>query len=337
MIQIVEIAVSLIPVLAFLAALLVLDSFKLVPTRSVLLAIGFGVLAAAVAFVINGWLLGSAGVSANTLRRYVAPVVEELLKCLYLIYLIRSHRVGFLVDTAIYGFAIGTGFALVENIYYLRALGDASLFVWIVRGFGTAILHGSTMAIFGMLSKNLTERHDSAAVYYFLPGLGIAIVIHGVFNHVPLNPLAMAAILIVVMPMLVILVFAKSEAATRRWLGVGFDTDLELLELIMSGEIRESGIGRYLNSLKTRFPGTVLADMLCLLQIHAELSIRAKTQLIAREAGVKLQVDEADRANLKELKFLERSVGKTGWLAISPILHRSRRDLWQLYMLGKST
>lgn len=336
MIEIVEIAVSLIPVLAFLAALLVLDSFKLVTTRSVLAAIGFGVVAAVAAFVANAWLLQGAGLSANTLRRYAAPVIEEVLKCIYLLHLIRSHRVGFLVDSAIYGFAVGTGFALVENIYYLSALEGAGLLVWIIRGFGTAILHGSTMAIFGILSKSLTDRHDSNAILYFLPGLGVAVIVHGIFNHVPLNPLALAAILVIVMPMLVVFVFERSETATRRWLGVGFDTDVQLLELILSGEIRQDRIGQYLYSLKARFPGTVVADMLCLLQIHAELSVRAKGMLIAREAGIKLDVDEKVTANLKELRFLEESVGKTGWLAISPILCRSRRDLWQLYMLGKS-
>ena len=42
------------------------------------------------------------------------------LKALIVVVLIRTHRIGFLVDAAILGFAVGTGFALVENLYYLR-------------------------------------------------------------------------------------------------------------------------------------------------------------------------------------------------------------------------
>lgn len=56
--------------------------------------------------------------------RYGAPVVEEVLKSIYLVYLIKSKRIGFMVDSAIFGFAIGAGFAFVENIYYLQSVSD---------------------------------------------------------------------------------------------------------------------------------------------------------------------------------------------------------------------
>ena len=49
------------------------------------------------------------------------------------------------------GYAVGAGFATVENLYYLGTLTDAHMAVWIVRGFGTAILHGGVQAIFAAL------------------------------------------------------------------------------------------------------------------------------------------------------------------------------------------
>lgn len=91
------------------------------------------------------------------LGRLVAPVIEELLKGALIIVLIRGGRVGFLVDATIQGFAIGAGFALVENLYYLGALPDSSLGLWLIRGFGTAIMHGGTTAIFAIFSKGLTQ------------------------------------------------------------------------------------------------------------------------------------------------------------------------------------
>jgi RsiW-degrading membrane proteinase PrsW (M82 family) len=330
-----RIAISLLPVTAFLAALILMDSFKLAPKRSVFIAMGVGAAAAAGSYGVNALLLDQAGLDARVLQRYAAPLVEELLKCLYVAHLIRSSRIGFLVDGAIYGFAVGTGFALVENLYYLRALEGPSLFLWIVRGFGTAVLHGSATAVFGILSKGLSDRHGTRSPAVFLPGLGVAVFVHSFFNHFPLHPLAMTAVLLIAMPILVAVVFQRSEAATRDWLGVGFDTDVELLELITGGEMRGSRMGAYLRALKTRFPGPVVGDMLCLLQVHLELSIRAKGILMAREAGLKLDPDDGVRANLEEMKFLERSVGRTGLLAVTPFLQRSSRDLWQLYMLGR--
>ena len=90
--------------------------------------------------------------------------------------LITTARVGFLVDAAVLGFAVGTGFALFENLTYLRSLTDATVVVWVVRGLGTAMLQGATTAIFAMLSKThadqLRDRSASHLALAFLPGLG---------------------------------------------------------------------------------------------------------------------------------------------------------------------
>lgn len=327
------IAVSLLPVVLFLLLLILLDSYKLVSPRSVGAAIAAGGAAAIGCLVLNRWLMGEIPAPAYT--RYVAPVIEETAKAAYVVFLIRGKRVGFLVDAAIYGFAVGTGFALVENADFLRALGPASIFLWIVRGFGTAIIHGSTTSIFAILSKMLADRHGALALHLGAPGLGAAAAIHSAYNHLILPPLAATGLLLAVLPLLVIAVFERSERATRHWLGVGFDTDAELLEQILTGEVRETRVGAYLESLKSRFPGTVVADMLCLLRVRLELSMRAKGILLARKAGLKVPIDEQVRASLEELKFLERSVGKTGRLAILPFVNQSARDLWELTMLGR--
>ena len=73
--------------------------------------------------------------------------------------------------------------------------------------------------------------------------------------------------------------------------------------------------------------------MMCLLRVHLELSIRAKGILMAREAGLPIEVAEDARANLRELRYLERSIGPTGRLALQPMLQTSSRHLWQIYML----
>ena len=100
----------------------------------------------------------------------------------------RTHRIGFLVDAAILGFAVGAGFAMVENLDYLQALSDASLAVWIVRGFGTALLHGGVQSIFAVMLLSLADRrgHGPGAV---LPTLLAATVLHALFNQFVLPPI----------------------------------------------------------------------------------------------------------------------------------------------------
>ena len=41
----------------------------------------------------------------------------------------------------------------------------------------------------------------------------------------------------------------------------------------------------------------------------------------------------SDREKFAELRYLESSIGRTGRLALQPLLRMSHKDLWQLYML----
>jgi 3'-phosphoadenosine 5'-phosphosulfate sulfotransferase (PAPS reductase)/FAD synthetase len=138
-----------------------------------------------------------------------------------------------------------------------------------------------------------------------------------------------------VLPLVMLLIYYRSERSLRSWLGISFDTDQELYEMLTTGDITESKAGRYLISLKDHFPGEVVADMFCMLRLHLELSIRAKGILLMRESGFESPPDRQVKETFQELEFLEKSVGKTGRLAVMPLLRWSSRDLWQLYMLGK--
>lgn len=332
----INVSCALIPVLVFLVALIFMDSFKLVHLRSVLVALLAGCVAAVACSHVNQALMESWAILTPGFSRYIAPVTEELFKALYAAHLIRTRRVGFLVDAAINGFAVGAGFAVVENTDYLLSLGPASPFLWIVRGFGTAIMHGSTTAIFAMISKGLADRRPADGPWVFMPGWAVAIVLHSFFNlnHLILNPLLATALLLVVVPLLMIVVFERSREATRAWLGAGFDDDVEFLSTILSGDVSPTRVGSYLASLQSRFPGTVVADMLCLIRVHLELSLHGKGLLIAREAGLDVPVGDDIRASLEELRYLEKAIGPTGLLAVRPLLKNSGRDLWHLYLLG---
>jgi RsiW-degrading membrane proteinase PrsW (M82 family) len=325
--------VGFLPVLLFLGALILMDSYKLVSRRSVLQAIGAGCLAAGAALVVYRAALDGLRLDPLILKRYAAPLVEEILKAGLVVFLIRGHRVGFMVDAGIQGFAVGAGFALVENVWYAGTLGSFHPLLWVVRGLGTAIMHGSTTAMVAVIAKDLTDRHDSRALHWFLPGLLLAVAVHSFFNHLVLNPLLTTALLLLIMPLLLLAVFERSERSTARWLGSNLDSDVELLELILSERMADSRVGRYLDSLRAHFPGPVVADIFCLLRIYLELSLRAKGILLARSAGIRIPPDARVRADFEELRFLERSIGPTGKLAILPFMRTSSRDLWQLTML----
>lgn len=328
-------ALGLLPVLVFLLVLVYMDSYKLVSLRSVLAVIAAGCLSAVAAYYVNPLLIDALSMEFAVYSRYVAPLAEETLKALVMVYLFRSSRIGFLVDSAIMGFAVGTGFAVIENLYTLQSAAATHLGVWIVRGFGTAIMHGGVTAIFGILSQTLTERSMRINPVYYLPGLLAAALLHSVFNHFFVSPILSTVATLIALPPLLALVFRRSARAMHDWLELDFDADANLIGMINSREFSESRIGRFLDDLRNKFEGPVVVDMLCYLRIYTELALRAKGVLLMRENGLEVSVGERTQEKFEELRFLEKSIGKTGCLAMKPFLQMERKDLWQLNVLSK--
>lgn len=100
----------------------------------------------------------------------------------------------------------------------------------------------------------------------FLSGLAAAVVTHSFYNHFFLPPILITLCFVICLPLLIVFVYEQSEQATRKWLGVGFDTDVDLLDMITTDGISGYRVGQYLESLKKRFPSEVVADMLCYLR-----------------------------------------------------------------------
>lgn len=331
--ELLQITLSLLPVLVFLAALMFLDSYKLVKRKSVIVALAVGCGSAIASLYVNRVLIEISGMEVSLFTRYGAPVVEEILKSAWLVVLMFRRKIGFTIDAAIFGAALGAGFALVENIYYLQSVANADILIWVVRGFGTAIMHAGVTATFAVIAKGMSDAHPPLRIRWLLPGLIFSIVIHSIYNQFILPPMVATFVILVVQPLMFLIIFQYSEKSLGAWLGKGMDAELELFDLITSGEIGETKLGKYLESLKDKFPGPVVVDMLCYLRIHLELALAAKGFLMMRHSGHKTEIDPEIRAQFEEMKFLEKSIGPTGKLAIAPIIQTSDRDLWQMYML----
>jgi len=325
--------VGLLPVVVFLAVLVYFDSYKLVSLQAVIGTILVGALAAGASYLVNVEALERLQLEFVTYSRYVSPFIEETIKALVIVVLIRARRIAFLVDAAIAGFAVGTGFAVVENLYYLSMRPDSHIAVWVVRGFGTAVMHGGATAIFAIVSITLFEKKPGFTA--FLPGLAAAALLHSAYNHFLFVPVLSTLGILIALPPLAWYVFRRSERAVGDWLGADFDADARLLELIDSDDFGSSNLGQYLQSLRSHFRGEVVADMLCYLRLHLELEMLAKGVLLMRESGMEPTLDPDARAKFDELRYLERSIGRTGKRAMQPFMHLNARDLWQIHMLDR--
>jgi RsiW-degrading membrane proteinase PrsW (M82 family) len=330
-----RVALALLPVFLFLATLRVLDSYKLVSRRSVFAALTAGAVAAVLCLAFNTFIFWRFSEVQDQYARFGAPAIEELAKAAYWIFLIATARVAFMVDSAICGFAVGAGFAVVENVFYLQVLTEKGLGVWVLRGFDTAIMHGGVAALGTIISAYLSESRHWHGTRLFAPGLLTAIFLHSFFNQGLLPPAASTVAIVAGLPLIFSTVFYFGERSLRRWLVSKLDFDIDIFHKIADGEFQKSRPGVYLMSLQGRFPPEVCGDMLSLLHLTTELSIRSKSDLMLREAGLEVPDDPELENYFNELKYLEKSIGPTGMLAVRPLLSQTPRDLWEMRRLGR--
>ncbi|MDY0285984.1 MAG: PrsW family glutamic-type intramembrane protease [Bacteroidales bacterium] len=324
--------VSLLPVVLFLVFLIYIDSFKLVSVRTIVVCFFYGMLTTVVAYFINTWLCGFLGMEFTPYSRLISPVVEELLKAGLVLLLVMRRKVGFMIDAAIYGFAVGTGFAVAENIYYIMTAENTGVILWMVRGFGTALMHGGGTTLFAVLMLSAISRGYPSSRGFFW-GILPAVVLHSVYNHFLVSPVISTLFIFVSFPLLVMLMFKHSESKLQQWLEIEFDTEVQLLNKMRQGGFLATKAGAYLVSVKDRFSSEVVLDMYCFIRLYLELSIKAKRNLMLRENGFPAIIEPDTVNQLKELEALKKQIGKTGWIALSPLIRMDYRDLWKLNQL----
>ncbi len=329
-------SISILPVLIFLIGLILIDSYKLVSFRLVISSVIAGILSAIIAYLINDRLLDRFYLDFQFYTRYIAPFIEESCKALFVIYLIRAQKTGFIVDTAIFAFAVGAGFAMVENIYYLINITNPSWLLWILRGLGSAVMHGGSTTLFAIISKSIVDRFVSTHWRWFLPGWFSAVFLHSFFNHFLFAPIALTIGQILILPLVLFYAFYRSEKMMHDWLEIGFDADLFLLKELDSGHFSDTKIGNYLQEVQSHFSKKVRIDLYCYIRIYFELSVLAKGMLMMKQAGFRQKPNPSVMERFKELHFLEKNIGPSGMRVLRPLLHSGTRDLWQIHILDNS-
>jgi hypothetical protein len=263
--------------------------------------------------------------------------LEEGLKALALIWLFSRNRIGFLIDAAILGLAVGAGFSIFENIYYAYLFPDANLGVWMVRGLGTAVMHAGAGAVFAISAQTLRERDAANGFLAFVPGLLLAASLHSIFNQFTAWPVTSAAITILTLPLALLLLFDKSEHEVHDWLIHDYESHEHLLEDIRTGRFTNSEAGRFITTLSARFSAENSALIFSYIGLHTELVLRAENLLLARERGETISSSEEDRRRFLKFEMLERQIGHTALLVIWPHLKFSRRELFELHEFERQT
>ncbi len=166
------------------------DLFQTTKRNVLLFSLGWGVVAFGLAYVVNNTILSllvnqaglDRGEALDLIRRFIAPLAEETLKALFLIYLIFQPTFRYPVDGAVYGFCIGIGFAVVENIFYVNNSPNVTLSLAITRSLSTALMHGTATALVGLGLGRLRRTKNRFPVFAVV-GIAAAYAAHIVYNN----------------------------------------------------------------------------------------------------------------------------------------------------------
>ena len=307
---------ALLPVVIYIFVVYKIDNFSLISVKNLLLQVFCGMVTALVCF---GLFQLTGEMLADEHSDYVNPVLEEIVKGLPLLYLASRKKIVFFIDSVICGAAVGGGFSILENIFYLL-LGDG------ITGIGTVLFRGLEVALIHMGCSAIVaalKRSDIAMSVFLLLEAPVLHVCHNAFHF---NPLMQFIFVFGTMGGLLMWTYYYDVDMIHRWLDKGLDKQLSLLDSIKNGHLDDTPTGVFLESVKDAFPAEDFFDIICYVQLNVELNVAAKSRVMIRESGLERDLPLSDEekelimAQYTEYKILEKNLGKAARMTIAPIV-----------------
>ena len=139
-----------------------------------------GIFVSVFASELNGLLSRVLTMDTYSITVIVTPVIEELLKALPILYyaIVISDKRERLFTASM---ALGIGFAVLENAYFLLNSDNFTIIIAIIRAFGAGLMHGMCTLLVGVGISFVKKKRKMFAVGTF-GLLSTAIVYHGIYN-----------------------------------------------------------------------------------------------------------------------------------------------------------
>jgi len=144
--------------------------------------------------VMNSIILSFGSFNRYYISINVAPAVEEILKALPILvfaFIWKPNR-QLLLECSL---AVGVGFAVLENAYFMANTAELTLWFSIVRGFGAGMMHGICTLCVGY---GMTFIHTKRKLFYTgsIAILVAAIVFHSIYNVVIQSAYSLAGVIL---------------------------------------------------------------------------------------------------------------------------------------------
>lgn len=178
----VAVLLGLVPLLIVLPVLAWLDRVEPEPRSSRIHAVLWGAtVAGVVSGIVNTLVAGVAGDTAAAVAS--APLIEEAMKGLGVVWAVRRHEVDSVMDGIVYAGWVALGFAVIEDfLYFVEAAADGFLIqIFVLRALFTPFAHPLFTGWIG-LAIGLAVARRQSIVLNAMWGYGLAILFHAAWN-----------------------------------------------------------------------------------------------------------------------------------------------------------
>jgi len=322
---------TLIP-LVFLFVVRKLDKFGTNKFVYNILNLACGGLAYFLAAQINPAIIHSGLASRNEVVRVLAPVLEEVLKSLFLIYLIQRADFNFIVDGVIYGFGAGIGFAIFENWEYVTGHPTIALSVALARVFSTNLIHATSS---GIISAGLAYRRSDLswkgwAIIFF--GYLFSIGFHIAFNTmVSLGTLLAFAVLFGAIGAAIIwYIIRRGLNLQKLWvaekLGVADRATKQETKVVSNID----AINEILSPVEQRFGVEKASLVRNLIYKQAEIGIKRKLMDTTSSANKGNEINEIIEGLVQDTNDLRNQIGVYCMMFVRTVYLEQDIQIWNL-------
>lgn len=323
---------ALLPVVIYIIVVYQIDNFSLISVKRLLLLILCGMLTALACFALFQ-LTGK--IIPESLSDSVNPIIEEMVKGIPLLWLAARKKIVFFIDSVICGAAVGGGFSILENIFYLLLGDQMGIGTVLFRGLEVALVHmgcsalvaAGLMLIVRMIeysrSRSVVKKSDIAMSVFLLSEAPVLHLFHNTFHFVPL---VQFVFVIGTLGGLLVWTYFYDVEMIHSWIDTGLDKQLDLLASIKTGRLDDTPTGKFLESVKDAFPPKDYFDIICYVQLHVELSVASRSRVMLRETGLEDNLPLSDEMKEQiisqyiEYKTLEKRLGNAARMTIAPIV-----------------
>jgi RsiW-degrading membrane proteinase PrsW (M82 family) len=274
-------------------------------------------------------------ISFDNMLRFSAPIVEEILKGTILLYLIRRANFNYFVDGAIYGFAIGIGFAIFENYEYVLSRPDAALMLAIGRVLSTNLVHATGSATIGIGLGIARFDRSSRRLLILFSSLAMAIGLHMAFNNLVTRvnsnlQLLYAAGIGFAGAAFIVTIIHRGLREEKSWIEekLGATDRVTIGETAIVNRLRD--VQDILSPVAQRFGPQKADEIEKFLTIQAQLGIKRKIlEKVQAQDGNSSETLEAEIEQLRtRMDEARRSVGAYCMLYLRNIFPEDTSPLW---------